>query len=165
MTDTTAVSLPPSTSVLGRAGRRFGYHFTGLFLAVPAFSLGIAGFAAGVGSFVVWVGIPILAATLVVSRWFADLERRSTELALGRPLPPHHYKEPAGGVFRRMVGRLGDAQSWRDLLHAIVGFPGADRDVRTGRGLGDRWSRWAARVHLAVVAALTTAKAVVCTGC
>jgi signal transduction histidine kinase len=123
MTDTTAVSLPPPTSVLGRVGRRFGYHFTGLFLAVPAFSLGIAGFAAGIGTFVVWVGIPILAATLVVSRWFADLERRSTELALGRPLPPHHYKEPEGGIFRRMVGRLGDAQSWRDLLHAIVGFP------------------------------------------
>ena len=123
MTDTTAVALNPPPSVIGRAGRRFGYHFSGLFLAVPAFALAIAGFAAGVGTLVVWVGIPILAATLVVSRWFAGLERRSTELALGRPLPPHHYKEPTGGIFRRMVGRLADAQSWRDLLHAIVGFP------------------------------------------
>ena len=123
MTETTALSPAPRTSLLGRAGQRFGYHFAGLFLAVPAFALGIAGFAAGVGTFVVWVGIPILAATLAVSRWFAELERRSTALALGRPLPPHHYRRPEGGRVRRIAGWLADPQSWRDLLHAIVAFP------------------------------------------
>ncbi|MDN5861500.1 MAG: sensor domain-containing protein, partial [Pseudonocardia sp.] len=70
-----------------------------------------------------WIGIPVLAATLVASRWFADLERRSTAYALGRPLPPHHYRDPAGGLAMRSVGRLTDPQSWRDLLHAFAAFP------------------------------------------
>ncbi|MGI5132773.1 sensor histidine kinase [Pseudonocardia sp. CA-107938] len=123
MTETTAALPAPSTSIAGRAGRRLGYQITGLFLAVPAFALAIAGFAAGVGTAVVWVGIPILSAALAVSRWFADLERRSTVLALGRPLPPHHYRVPEGGRVRRMFAWLADPQSWRDLLHAVVAFP------------------------------------------
>lgn len=123
MTDTTAAPVAPTVPIAVRAGRRFGYHFTGLILAVLAFALAVAGFSAGVGTIVVWVGIPILAGTLALSRWCADLERRATEHALGRPLPPHHYRRPEGGVARRMVGWLADPQSWRDLLHAIVGFP------------------------------------------
>ena len=124
MTESTARGTVPDTApVLARTARRFGYQLTGLILAVLAFVVAVAGFSAGVGTFVVWVGIPILAGTFVLSRWFADLERRSTERALGRALPPHHYREPTGGVFRRMVGRISDPQSWRDLLHGIVGFP------------------------------------------
>lgn len=124
MTESTARGTAPDTApVLARTGRRFGYQLSGLLLAIIAFVVAVAGFAAGVGTFVVWIGIPILAGTFVVSRWCAELERRSTEHALGRALPPHHYREPTGGVFRRMVGRLADPQSWRDLLHAVVAFP------------------------------------------
>ncbi|SHK26338.1 Signal transduction histidine kinase [Pseudonocardia thermophila] len=122
MTDTTASAGPTAVPLAVRAGRQLGYHVTGLFLAVPAFVLATAGLSVGAGTLVVWIGIPVLAATLAVSRWFAELERRSTEQVLGRSLPPHHYRELSGGL-RRAVSRLADPQLWRDLVHAIVAFP------------------------------------------
>ncbi|MFC7657014.1 sensor domain-containing protein [Pseudonocardia benzenivorans] len=61
--------------------------------------------------------------SLRAARGLATVERRSTEAVLGRPLPPHHYREPTGRGLRRMLRSLAEPQSWRDLLHAVVGFP------------------------------------------
>ena len=112
MTDTTASAGPTAVPLAVRAGRQLGYHVTGLFLAVPAFVLATAGLSVGAGTLVVWIGIPVLAATLAVSRWFAELERRSTEQVLGRSLPPHHYRELSGGQRQRL-----------SILLALVGNP------------------------------------------
>ena len=69
MTESTARGTVPDTApVLARAARRFGYQITGLILAIIAFVIAIAGFSAGISTIVVWVGIPILAATFVLSK-------------------------------------------------------------------------------------------------
>ncbi|AEA26689.1 histidine kinase [Pseudonocardia dioxanivorans CB1190] len=109
--------------VVARAGRDLRYLIGGLPLCVVAFVVAIAGFAAGVSTIVVWIGLPILLFTLRAARGLATVERRSTEAVLGRPLPPHHYREPTGRGLRRMLRSLAEPQSWRDLLHAVVGFP------------------------------------------
>jgi len=106
-----------------RLGAGLLYLVLGLPLAIPAFVVAVAGFAAGVGTLVVWLGVPILALTLRASRGFATLERRATERATGRALPPHHHREASGSGAGRMFRSLGDPQSWRDLLHAVVAFP------------------------------------------
>jgi signal transduction histidine kinase len=105
--------------------RQVGYLIGGLPLAIAAFVIAVAGFAAGVGTFVVWLGLPILVGTLAASRGLAGVERRSTEWATGRPLPPHHYRQARGrGVgIGRMFRMLAEPQSWRDLLHGVVAFP------------------------------------------
>ncbi|MCU1626141.1 MAG: histidine kinase [Pseudonocardia sp.] len=117
----TAVGPAPRRAARIRAGLL--YLVLGLPLAIPAFVLAVAGFAAGVGTIVVWVGVPILALTLRASRGFAELERRATERATGRPLPPYHYRTADGRGLGRIFRSLGDPQSWRDLVHAIVAFP------------------------------------------
>ncbi|HEY0397516.1 MAG TPA: sensor domain-containing protein, partial [Acidimicrobiia bacterium] len=100
-----------------------GYLLGGLPLAIVAFVIAVAGFSAGVGTLVVWVGLPVLVLTLRAARGFAVVERRSTEWATGRPLPPHHYREPRGRGVGRWFNALAEPQSWRDLVHAVVGFP------------------------------------------
>ena len=103
--------------------RGYGYLLGGLPLAIVAFVIAIAGFAAGVPTLVVWIGVPILAGALRACRGLAGVERRSTEWATGRPLPPHYYREPRSRGLMRMLSMLADPQSWRDLLHGVLAFP------------------------------------------
>lgn len=107
-----------------RLGAQMAYLLTGLPLAVLSGVVVLAGLGLGAGTFVLWIGIPITVGTLAVARGFAELERRATEAATGRPLPPHHYRPNRG---RRLMGRLfralADPQSWRDVAHAVAGLP------------------------------------------
>jgi len=106
-----------------RFWRGYGYLLGGLPLCIVAFVIAVVGFAAGVGTIVVWLGLPILAGTLRASRGLAGVERRGAEWATGRPLPPHYYRETRGRGIGRLFSMLGDPQSWRDLLHSVVAFP------------------------------------------
>ncbi|TQM10955.1 sensor histidine kinase [Pseudonocardia kunmingensis] len=116
-------SVPASGTVTHRFWRGYGYLLGGLPLCIVAFVIAVAGFAAGVGTLVVWLGLPILAGTLRASRGLAGVERRGAEWATGRALPPVHYREPRGRGIPRLFSMLADPQSWRDLLHAVIGFP------------------------------------------
>ncbi|MEV1292627.1 sensor domain-containing protein [Pseudonocardia sp. NPDC049635] len=107
-----------------RLGAQMTYLLAGLPLAVVSGVVVIVGLLLGAGTFVLWIGIPITVGTLAAARGFAELERRATEAATGRPLPPHHYRANRG---RRLMGRLfralADPQSWRDVAHAVTGLP------------------------------------------
>lgn len=111
------------TTAAQRFWRGYGYLLGGLPLCIVAFVIAVAGFAAGVGTIVVWLGLPILAGTLRASRGLAGVERRGAEWATGRPLPPHHYRQTRGRGLGRLFSMLADPQSWRDLLHSVVAFP------------------------------------------
>ncbi|MEO3870102.1 sensor domain-containing protein [Nonomuraea sp. B12E4] len=93
--------------------------------AVIGFVLMIAGFAAGLGTVVVWVGVPLLAGTLMVARGFADAERGWLSDVLRRPPVRPRYKPapPGAGRFRRLVNPMTSGQSWLDLLHGILILP------------------------------------------
>ncbi|GGL00331.1 histidine kinase [Planomonospora parontospora subsp. parontospora] len=112
-------------SLLRRIGTDTRYLLTGFPLSVIAFCLALTGFAAGLGTVVVWLGVPILAATLMLARGFADIERRSLPQVLGYQVArPRYRRAPENaGWFRRMANPLTSGQSWLDLLHAIVNFP------------------------------------------
>ncbi|TMR90674.1 sensor histidine kinase [Nonomuraea basaltis] len=101
------------------------YTLVGFPTAVIGFVLMIAGFSAGVGTLVVWIGVPLLAGTLMVARGFADAERGWLSDVLKRPPVRPRYKPapPGAGRFRRLVNPLTSGQSWLDLLHGIIVFP------------------------------------------
>ncbi|MEV0595647.1 sensor histidine kinase [Nonomuraea cavernae] len=101
------------------------YTLVGFPTAVIAFALLVAGFAAGVGTAVVWIGVPILVGTLMIARGFADAERAWLADVLERPpVRPRYKPAPAGaGRFRRLVNPLTSGQSWLDLLHGLLNFP------------------------------------------
>lgn len=101
------------------------YTLVGFPTAVIGFVIMLAGFAAGVGTTIVWVGVPLLAATLLAARGFADAERGWLSDVLKRPpVRPRYKPAPAGaGRFRRLVNPMTSGQSWLDLLHGIVNLP------------------------------------------
>ncbi|RVX42501.1 signal transduction histidine kinase [Nonomuraea polychroma] len=101
------------------------YTLVGFPTAVIGFVLMVAGFSAGVGTAVVWIGVPLLAGTLMVARGFADAERGWLSDVLKRPPVRPRYKPapPGAGRFRRLINPLTSGQSWLDLLHAILNFP------------------------------------------
>ncbi|WP_406313766.1 sensor domain-containing protein [Streptosporangium sp. NBC_01639] len=112
-------------TLLRRIGTDSRYLIAGFPLSVVFFALMVAGFAAGIGTVVVWVGVPVLATTLLVARGLADVERRMLPEVLGRALPRPRYR-PApetAGWFRRVANPLTSGQSWLDLLYGIVAFP------------------------------------------
>jgi len=130
MTETASAPTTPlvayrSTAGADRLRRGMGYLLSGLPLAIVAFVVAVAGFATSVATLVVWLGLPILVLTLRASRGLAVVERRATRWATGRDLPPRHYRDraPTDRRFSRLLAAMADPQSWRDLLHAVLGFP------------------------------------------
>ena len=119
----TSVVPLPAVARPGWLARDLGYLLLGLPLGIASVVISVAGFASGVGTLVIWLGVPLLAGTLAAARGFAGLERRRVEAVTGRPLPPHHYRTAAGSGLGRLARSLLDPQSWRDLLHAVLAFP------------------------------------------
>ncbi|MEO3888685.1 sensor domain-containing protein [Nonomuraea sp. B5E05] len=101
------------------------YTLVGFPTTVIGFVLMVAGFAAGTGTLVVWLGVPLLAGTLLMARGFADAERGWLSDVLKRPPVRPRYKPapPGAGWFRRLVNPLTSGQSWLDLLHGIISLP------------------------------------------
>jgi signal transduction histidine kinase len=102
-----------------------GYVLLGFPLALVSFSVLVAGFSAGVGMLVVVLGVPILAATLFLARFFADIERLRIPVVLRRSLtrPTYRAPQPGAGVWKRIVTPITQTQFWLDLAHGIVQFP------------------------------------------
>jgi signal transduction histidine kinase len=95
-----------------------------------SFPFGMAAFVAlvtlaavGFGLLIVWVGVPILAATMVGWTLAAGLERRRVRLFFGVEIPTPYRPAPDGGVLRKLRGRAGDPAVWRDLGYLVLLFP------------------------------------------
>ena len=81
-----------------------------------SFGLGIAAFvclvtaiAVGIGTLIIWIGIPILVATMVAWRWAARLERWRIRVLLGDVIRAPYRTASQGSLVRRLrtQGLLG----------------------------------------------------------
>ena len=81
--------------------------------------------SAGLGTLVIVVGLPVLVATVLLARLFADVERLRIGPVLRRATtrPVYRTSEPGDGVWKRMITPLTQTQSWLDLAHAVLHFP------------------------------------------
>src|SRR3954451_20488995 len=132
MTSDTAV-LPPTSSTkasgsrsrgrLHQLGADSGYNFLRFPIAIAAFVAAVTGLSLGAGLLVIWVGLAVLAVSLVVMRGFAMLERAMIPAVLGHDVPQPVYREPEGSRLRRLLTPLRDPQTWLDALHGVVAFP------------------------------------------
>lgn len=107
-----------------RIGRFLAYGVLALLLGAVGFSLVIGLLSAGVSTVVVWIGLPILVAAVLVARGLAAAERRMQSTLLGTELPaPAPVRPPEGaGAIRRMLTPLTDPQNWLDSLWVLVNF-------------------------------------------
>ncbi|MEU6246688.1 sensor domain-containing protein [Glycomyces sp. NPDC047010] len=106
-------------------GADSAYLLSAFPIALPAFVITVTGFAVGLGTVVVWAGVPILAATLLAMRGLAAAGRVQLEGVLGSPVErPHYRRAPEGASpLRRFLTPLTDGQSWLNLLWGLVNFP------------------------------------------
>ena len=140
---TAATTSPERIGFLRQLGIDTGYTLLGFPLAIAAFVVVVAGLSAGLGTLVIVVGLPVLVATVLLARLFADVERLRIGPVLRKATtrPVYRTSEPGDGVWKRMITPLTQTQSWLDLAHAVLALP--DRGLHLLRrrhvvGDGDR---------------------------
>ncbi|GAA2211958.1 hypothetical protein GCM10009850_074190 [Nonomuraea monospora] len=101
------------------------YTLLGLPAALLHFAVVVAGVSAGLGTAVVFIGLPILAATAAAARNLADFERVALPGVLGRDVarPPYPAAPAWAGWFRRTMNPLANGQAALDLLYGVIAFP------------------------------------------
>ena len=108
------------TATIKGAGRNLA-ALIGLFAVhLAAFVACVTVVSAGAGTVVLFVGLFVLMAGLVVAGWSARMTRALLAYA-GTDLPAPVYPAAGPGVMGKLR-RLASAQSWRDLLHVLIGF-------------------------------------------
>jgi signal transduction histidine kinase len=118
-----AAAPAPARRHLRQLGIDTQYVLLGFPLGMITLVLCIAGFAIGVSTAIIWIGLPLLAGALAMSRGFAHLERMRIGPVLRRRIPHPHYRSAKGKSWvGRMFHPIADGQSWLDLVHGIFRF-------------------------------------------
>jgi signal transduction histidine kinase len=110
-----------SRSLLARGWRDFVYVATGLPLGICWLTLLVTLLAVGLCLALLTIGIPVLAATLLLWRWGADTERERAALVLGAPI--RRPRRPAPASERRLdrwLAPVRDRRTWRDLSYMLL---------------------------------------------
>ena len=92
-------------------------------VGIASFVFLVTGISLGVGLVIVWVGVPILAATLAVSRWLARFERRRAAITLGEPIPSTYLAPHRRGMLGWLHTAVGDSATWKDILWLLIVLP------------------------------------------
>jgi signal transduction histidine kinase len=99
------------------------YLLASMFVGLAWFSILSVGLALGAGLLIIWVGILVLALTLLAWRGGAWLERRWVRAMLGVHIPEPYRPIPPGSLWRRARVLAGDPATWKDLTYLILLFP------------------------------------------
>nr|WP_255668717.1 sensor histidine kinase [Aeromicrobium duanguangcaii] len=114
----------PRSAVAARVGWDTLYAITAFPLGLVGFVVTVTGISAGVGTLIIWVGLLVLSATLVVSSWLARLERLRLVAMQGREPRPDSYRVAGAkrGPIARLLDPLRDPQMWLDTLWGPLAF-------------------------------------------
>ncbi|WP_246613916.1 sensor histidine kinase [Paractinoplanes bogorensis] len=123
MTTTASPAPSPMARLVRQLGIDTQYVLLGFPLGILTVALFMSLFFTGLGTLIIWVGLPILLATVMTARGFATLERARIGPVLGRKVPHPYYKKAAGnGFWSQVLKPMTDGQSWLDLLHGMFRF-------------------------------------------
>jgi signal transduction histidine kinase len=81
------------------------------------------GLTVGVGTLVIWVGVFVLALTVLAWRGGAWLERRWVRATLGVEIPDPYRPVPSGSLWRRARVVASEPATWKDLAYLVVLLP------------------------------------------
>jgi hypothetical protein len=112
---------------LSRSDPSFGGSLVYLLMNLPmgiiAFTLLVSFISLGVGTVVVWLGLPVLALVVLAVRGAARMERARVYALLDRYIDLPYLSLPIGGQSVRWKARLKDPSTWRDLGYFFLLFP------------------------------------------
>ncbi|MFI1969446.1 histidine kinase [Streptomyces cinnamoneus] len=114
----------------GRTWREFLYLLLGMPIAVCTFAYAVTLTAAGVGLLITFLGVPLLAATLVGARGLGVLERARARallrLEVAEPEPVRtRSRDGRAGLMAWVGAVLKSGTSWRHLLYMVLYLPWA----------------------------------------
>ncbi|WP_336922872.1 sensor histidine kinase [Streptomyces sp. JWR5-1] len=118
-----------------RTWRELGYVLSGLPILTVAFSALVTLLATSVGLLVTFVGVPLLALTLVCARGLGAGERARARLLLDLDVAapaPVRPRRGRRGAAAHVVALLGNGAAWRQLLYGVVAFPWSVFSFSTG---------------------------------
>jgi len=99
------------------------YLLASMFVGLAWFTIVVTGLSLGAGLLIVWVGVLVLALTLLAWRGGAWLERRWVKAMLGVAIPEPYRPLPAGSLWQRARVLAGDPATWKDLAYLVLLFP------------------------------------------
>ena len=94
-------------------------------LGLISFLIVVIGLSVGLGTIVIWIGLPILFATLFIIRGMAEAERRMVSSLLRIPMPYRMPQpaEPRLGFLRRFGRMLSDPYTWTSTIYMLLKLP------------------------------------------
>lgn len=94
-------------------------------LGLIFFLVTVIGFALGVSTLILWIGLPMLFATLVLVRGMAMIERRMATnlLHVSFPYQLDLHDMPQPGFLKRFGNVLRDPLTWTSMIYMIVKLP------------------------------------------
>ena len=99
------------------------YLLLSMFVGLTWHVILAVGLTVGVGTLIIWVGVFVLALTLLAWRGGAWLERRWVGAMLGVHIPDPYRPLPDGSLWRRARVLASDPATWKDLAYLVVLFP------------------------------------------
>jgi Putative sensor len=128
----TAEALPPTRGAVRRLiatacstapWRATAFMLLSFIFGLTYFVALVTAIAVGVGTLIIWIGIPILVMTMVAWRVAANFERWRVRRLLGTDIPTPYRASPEGGLVRRLRTQISEPAAWRDLLYLLLMFP------------------------------------------
>lgn len=118
------LTAPTNRSTVADTVRNAVFLLLSMPVMLAGFTVVIILVSLGVGTVVIWVGLPILSIGVLAARGFAEFHRRTVAALRGEePVRPHYGAAPPdAGMHRRFLAPLRDPQSWLDVLWVLVGF-------------------------------------------
>jgi len=106
-----------------RTWAEFLYALVGLPLSVFGFALTVVGLVYGTGLSVIYLGLWVVAGTVLIGRGLGALDRGLLNSLLHERIAVPRRPPKASGVWGRLRRRLTDPVGWRALAFQIVRFP------------------------------------------
>ncbi|PPK68781.1 sensor domain-containing protein [Actinokineospora auranticolor] len=115
----------PSERPLPHPAKAILYFLGGFPLSLLTFVFTVVAIAVGVGTVIVWVGVPILIGGVCAARAFGNAHRALARGLLGADLPARPVRDPADGrsLLRQWRDLLTDGRTWRDILFILMELP------------------------------------------
>jgi signal transduction histidine kinase len=103
--------------------RSNAYLLVSFVLGTITFTYFVTMLSLGVSLLIIWIGIPVLIATVASSKWFARIERRRAGWLLREPILSLYLPQHRRGMLGYLHTSIGDSAVWKDLLWLVVLLP------------------------------------------
>ncbi len=117
--------LYPATANLGLPSfvQSILYLLLSFPLGIVYFVVLTTGFAVGVGTIVIWVGLFVLLLTLILARSFAVFEGVLSTNLLHMPIAPKRYIVEHSTIWDRVKSIFADPLTWKSVAYLFIKFP------------------------------------------